>query len=600
MFGTYRRCRPSAAVFVLVGAGVAGTSSAADVELGEWKGQVNTTVTIGTQMRTQGRDQDLAFRTNGATQGIAGNPLTGQNDDDSNLNFDRGDTFSTVLKAFGEMRLKRDNTEVVLGAKAWYDLALEDGGRPWGNIPNGYQSGQPLSDDGFGRLARFSGIQLMSAYVAQRFALQDQTVDVRLGNQSLQQWGERSSLGGGLSAVSPVDYNAARRAGAIAAENAVPVPQLFGRWQFAKDQSVEAFYQFAFRHSELPGCGTYFAGSDYVADGCGAVFPGAALSDGAKLAAVNYVKRAQTPETSDSGQFGVAYRFRADALNSNLGLYFSRYHNRTVNLAVVKSTRATPFIPGDPNGENVQYLTEYAEKVRVWGLSLETRVDGTALFGELTYRPNQPLGLNGTDLLNAFLSNTAPSLLRQDAIDTAAGDTYHGYDRHRMVQLQFGAMRPIKGLLGSDTLTLAGEVGIRQYPGLPDVTVRRYGRSTLFGLGPVSGTCLSGSTSVMCSNNGYVTGSSWGYRLRASARYPGLLAGNGDLVATIGFAHDVDGWSHDGVFNEGRKLLNLTLRGEYQKRYFAELSYLTVLGHGGDYDNFRDRDYLTLSAGINF
>jgi len=589
--------RPLARLLPLLGLSLTGHAYAAEIQLGEWKGDANTAVTMGTLVRAEEPDEKLIFKPNGATRGMRGNPLTAQNNDDGNLNFKRGDQVSTVLKALGELRLKRDNSEVLLRAKAWYDYALENNNRQWGNFPNQYEAGKPLSDDGFSRLASFSGIALMDAYVGQRFLLNDQSADLRIGNQSLQQWGERSSLGGGLAAITPVDAAAARRPGVLPGESAIPVPQVTGRWQFTRDQSVEAFYQFAFRHSELPGCGTYFSGIDYVAEGCNAIFPGGASTDRAKLAANNYVKRVDTLEPDDRGQFGLAYRFRLESLGGNLGLHFAQYHNRLPNIGVLKSTRATPYIPGDADGQNVRYLTEYADKVRVWGLSFDSKVGNTSLFGELTYRPNQPLGLNGTDILNAFLSNTAPTLLRQDAINTPAGSLYHGFDRRRMLQLQIAAARPFKNVLAADSVTLAGEIGVRHFPGLPDVSERRYGRSTAFGGGPVNGACQTGATDVMCSDDGYVTGTAWGYRLRASARYPGLLAG-ADFIPTIAFGQDVKGWSHDGTFNEGRKTVSLSMRGEYQKRYFADLTYVAI--HGGDYDELRDRDYVSLAVGYSF
>ena len=591
------RRRPLVGLLAMFGTCLGGLASAAELELGEWKGSINTTVVVGTQTRMQSQDQKLMFKANGASQGMGGNALTGQNDDDSNLNYKKGDQVSTVLKAYSEMRLKREDTEVVLAAKAWYDYGQSHDDRPWGNYPNGYRAGEPLSDNGFDSLAKFSGVALMNAYVGQRFSIGGQALDVRLGNQVLQQWGERSSIGGGLAAISPIDIGAFRRPGALAAESTIPVPQITARWQFVDNQSVEAFYQFMFRHSELPGCGTYFAASDYLAEGCNGVFPGGAQTDGAKLAAGNFVKRTGTVEPDDGGQFGLAYRLRLGPINTNLALYFAQYHNRLPNLDVVKSTRATPYIPGDPGGLNAQYGTEYADNVRVWGLSFDSKVASATVFGELTYRPNQPLGLNGTDLLNAFLSKTAPTPLRQDAINTAAGGTFQAFDRKQMLQLQLGVLQPFKDVLGADTLILAGEAGYRRYPNLPDVNQRRYGRSTVFGLGPVNGVCTAATAT--CSNDGYVTEDSWGYRLRASARYPGLLAG-ADLVPTIGFAHDVKGWTHDNTFNQGRKILNVSLRGEYQKRYFADVSYFTVLGKGGDFDNLRDRDYLNLAVGYSF
>ncbi len=593
------RRRPLVGMLTMVGACLGGLANAAELELGEWKGSINTTVVLGTQMRTQSQDQHLMFKTNGASLGMGGgNPMTGQNDDDSNLNYNKGDIVSTVLKAYSQLRLKREDTEVVLAAKAWYDYGQSNDGRPWGNAPNGYRAGEPLSDNGFDSLAKFSGLALMDAYVAQRFSLGGQPLDLRLGNQVLQQWGEKSSIRGGLEAVSPIDIGAMRRPGALAAEGAIPVPQITARWQFVDNQSVEAFYQFMFKHSELPGCGTYFSSSDYVAEGCNVVFPGGAQTDASKLAAGNFAKRADTLEPNGEGQFGFAYRVRLDALKTNIGLHFAQYHNRLPNIDAINSTRAIPYIPGDPGGQNVRYRAEYVEDVRVWGMSFASKLAGSTLFGEFTYRPNQPLGLNGTDLLNAFLSNTAPTPLRQEATNTAAGAVFSGYDRKQMMQLQIGVLQPFKDVLGADTLILAGEAGYRRYPDLPDVNQRRYGRSTIFGLGPVNGVCIPGATAT-CSNDGYVSQDSWGYRLRASARYSGLLAG-ADFVPTIGFAHDVKGWTHDNSFTEGRKILNVSLRGEYQKRYFADLSYFTVLGKGGEFDSMRDRDYLNLAVGYSF
>lgn len=584
---------------LLIAAGLPAPALAAPAfELGNWQGSVNTTATFGTQIRTSERNTSVLFASNAARLGLPGNSLTGQNDDDGNLNFKRGDQISTVLKAVSELRLKQQDTQVVVRAKAWHDFTLEDSNRPWGNTPNGYQAGTPLSDRGFGGLAKFSGIALLNAYVETSTQVAERKVDLRAGNQSLAGWGERASIGGGLSALQPIDANAARRPGVQASEIAVPVPQLFGRLALAPQASLEAFYQLRFRHTELPGCGTFFATSDYVADGCNHVYPSGAVSDAGKLAANNFVNRATTPDVSNSGQYGLAYRFRADSLNSNIGLYAAQYHNRTPVVSVLKSPRSgAPYLPGNADGQNVQYLTEYPEKVRLFGLSFDTKAADTAISGELSYRPNQPLGLNGTDLLNGFLSNTAASLLRQDALRTAPGSIFHGYDRYKMIQAQLAASKPIAKVWGAETLTIGGEIGLRHFVSLPDPSERRYSRSTAYGLGPVAGVCQAGASDTMCSSDGYVSANSWGYRLRAALRYPAALAG-ADLTPSVALAHDVKGWSHDGVFSEGRKMLTLALRGDYQKKYFADIAYVTSTG--GRYDILRDRDYLSLAVGINF
>jgi hypothetical protein len=217
--------------------------------------------------------------------------------------------------------------------------------------------------------------------------------------------------------------------------------------------------------------------------------------------------------------------------------------------------------------------------------------------GELTYRPNQPFSLNSTDLLNAFASNTAPSLLRSDATATARGAVFHGYDRLKMTQAQVAVAKPLGAQLGAASVTLAGEVAYRHLGDLPDVTQRRYGRSDIYGLGPVSGVCIPPATQKQCSTDGFMTQSAWGYRLRAAFVYPNVVDGV-DVLPTLTFAHDVKGWSADGAFSESRQLALLSLRAEYRKQYTAELAYVPTWG--GAYNNLKDRSVAMFTIGARF
>lgn len=113
------RRRPLVGLLALLGTFAGGLANAAELELGEWKGNINTTITLGTQVRAKAQDQSLMYKPNGVSQGMGGNAHTGQNDDDSNLNYSKGDIVSTVIKAYSELRLKREDTEIVLAAKAW-------------------------------------------------------------------------------------------------------------------------------------------------------------------------------------------------------------------------------------------------------------------------------------------------------------------------------------------------------------------------------------------------------------------------------------------------------------------------------------------------
>ena len=100
-----------------------------------------------------------------------------------------------------------------------------------------------------------------------------------------------------------------------------------------------------------------------------------------------------------------------------------------------------------------------------------------------------------------------------------------------------------------------------------------------------------------CTNDGYVTDSSWGYRMRASLTYNDVFAGI-NLTPGLAWSHDVDGYSPNSNFNEGAKALTLSLAAEYLNRYTGSLAYTTF--SGGDYNTIEDRDFLSLSVSVSF
>ncbi|NMG55530.1 DUF1302 domain-containing protein [Aromatoleum aromaticum] len=114
-------------------------------------------MSIGTSIRTANRDKDLVMKGNGGTGGSS--------HDDGNLNFDNGDTFSTIAKVVGELKLEKDNVGLFLRGKGWYDHELMARGVSHGHSANGFAAGSELDDGDFDALSKFSGIELLDAYV---------------------------------------------------------------------------------------------------------------------------------------------------------------------------------------------------------------------------------------------------------------------------------------------------------------------------------------------------------------------------------------------------------------------------------------------------
>jgi len=554
-------------------------------------------VNFGAVWRTEARDPQLLASVNAPAIGLAGLG-SGGNGDDPNMNFGRGDLASMALKAYLDLDLREGAWSALVRVKAWRDEALEHRRRPWGNVINGYAADTPLGDAGAARLSRFSGVALADAWLQYAGASGAMRYSARLGRQSLN-WGERSITPGGLEALNPKDVPALRRAGAVPQELRAPAPMLFGRLDLTPAFGVEAYWQTRHQPSALDLCGTLWSVNDYTAEGCDLVMSGPPqVSDRARIPLGAYQKRLPTPQVNGP-EYGLALTWKSAPLALDVGLYHARYNARTALPSLRRSTRVggPALVPGDPDGRNMAYFTEYPQDLALTALTFHHKRGKGRFYGEASYRPRQPFMLAPGDVLPPFLNASVAALLRADANAVPPGGIYHGYDLHPMSQLQLGAAREWQ--LGKVALSATAEVVGKHASGLPDPAVRRYGRADIFGVGPVNGACIvtTGNAARQCSLDGYASTNAWGYRLRVDARMPALLPGVA-CNASLAFAHDVKGWSGDFLLNEGRKNAALALRFEYQERYLLELGWAPVWG--GEYNQVADRDVLALSAGVRF
>lgn len=546
-------------------------------------------ISLGTAVRTDHRDSNLLIPGNAATVGIAGQATAGRNQDDGNLNYDRGDRIGSVLKGLFDAEFKLAGGGARLRLKAWHDATLEHADVPWGNQANNYAANQPLSDVGFSRRARFSGLVAEDAYVYSDFAPGGRALHTRLGWQTLD-WGRRSTIPGGLASVMPVDLSAVHRPGATSEEVLIAIPAVFARLKWDPLSSIEGFYQLGFRPNDLPGCGTFFSTADFASAGCDKVMlaPNGMPNDRALLAAGSYAGRADDRAPRDGGQFGIGFTRIVPAIGTQFSGHASRYHSRTPMFGAVKASNpggaplTPPFGPGD-----VQYFAEYPEDITSFSLSFASRLPGIALIGEVTHRPNQPVQLSSTDLLYAFTSNTLPTPLRGDAQTTPAGGHYSGYDRRKVTHFSLGAAKPLPGLLGAAECSLAGEIGAKFVHDLPDLMQRRYGGAEAFYQPSGPG----------ASSTSFVSDYSWGYRLKFAMTYREVATGF-DLQPSLAFVHDVDGWSPDGVFSAGRKVAVFALRGVYQKDWYGEIALHAMTA--GEAFNAGDRSHASLVVGTKF
>jgi hypothetical protein len=555
--------------------------------------------TAGSEIRTAPRNPVLIFAPNGKKAGVPATATSGSNQDDGNLNFGPGSAVSTVTKAYATIDAHNQNFGVLVTAKVWGDFTEAYQDVLWGNYANGYTARSPLGTAGFDARDRPFGaaFQQAYAYTKQKFE-GDVSFEGRIGEINVP-WGLSTAIPGGLFyAVNAVDYSAVVRPGAQAAELTIPTPGMFGRLGFLQDKAtLESFLLFQGPRSVVPGCGTFFSYADWAAPGCNNVFFSPALPDPTSYA-TNFALDREAASNPNDANYGLGGTYKADSLLTKFGLYYSHVDQPTPVGQTIKTLRtgSTYFIPGNPGGLNSAYNVAYLGAVDSATFNFTTQIQGTTLYGEYVFSPNKPVNYNAADLVFVVAGPQFPSPLRAIYNSLPLGGVVPGYDRLDVGNLVLGVRQVAPSVLYASTLTIGAEFGLKQVYDLP--AGLRFGRSEVFGQGPVAGFACTGNA-VQCTQAGYVTANAAGYRVTAELRYDNVLTPGLSVLPAIGLIQDISGWSYDGVFNQGRVVLPLRVRAEYGKKYFAEIVWAPAL-QVATYDNTSDRQFVNFSAGIRF
>ncbi|PRC95168.1 DUF1302 domain-containing protein [Solimicrobium silvestre] len=570
---------------------------ATDIEIADGTLTVNATVVAGTALRTENPNPSLLSPANAKAIGLSGISPNGGNGDDGDLNYKRWSQTSTILKGYLDLDYVNQNYGAHMGIKAWNDFALENQNVLWGNLPNGYANGTPLSDKGFSSEAKFNGAELTSMYLYGENEIGEGKVEWKIGEQSWN-WGRDFQIGCGLNDLLVRDNNALVRPGALPEETVIPIPALRAVYSVTPSTSIDMIVQTRFQSNAALGCGTFYSQVDFVSNGCNQIIVANAITAPEAISKGFYVTRAGDIKPGNAAQGGIGIRQDIPSLDSTVGLYLAQFDSRQFFYGTYKSTNAIPFLPSNPNNGNPQYALEYPGDIRMVGLTYDIERSEGNILAELTYRPDQPYHYNTIDLLNAFVSNTASTPLRGLANSTQAGQLFNGYEKMKAVQFNLSATQTFSHLMAADVVTLIGEFAVKVAPDLPDQSVMRFGRPMFFGSAPIGGAaCQSSLTQMECSNAGYDTRSSWGYKLRLNFDYPQLVAGV-DFDPKISFAQDVRGWSDDGVFSQGRKFAVIDLKTIYHKSINIDLVWIPTWG--GDFNPMSDRSTLGINVGYKF
>lgn len=597
-----------------VGAAQAGSFALDNGVEGTW----GLNMSLGTSFRTSDADSDLIMTGNGGRGGSS--------HDDGNLNYrKKGDIFSTIAKATGELSLRKDNLGLFLRAKAWHDFETSGSGVRHGHSANGFRPGAELDDGEFDRLSRFSGFELLDAYVFADTQLgANNPLTVKLGNHVVN-WGE-SLFTPGINAYGAFDLSAARRPGTQVKEVLLPIPQISANLGVTDNMSVEGFYQLRWRKNVLDGCGTYWSISDvYNCADAGVNVPAGPLAAFTDQQVYNGIPVSAGPlgagttgvlgnagdiEPGDSGQWGIAARYFSPELSTEFGAYYVNYHQRSPVISVLLDPSALPSAFAGANRTpplptfGMQYAWDWsAEDIKAFGLSFSTTVSGWSVFGEVSHTRDIPVQLNGLDLLRGA-SNGAGPLGFLAGVPRGEGTLYTGYELKDKTQVQLNTLKIFPRVMGAESVSLLGEVVYQRWSGIGNAdTERRYGRAFVFGQAAHSGSGLACAATgnadpTYCENEGFATKNAWGYRLQATFSYPGVFAGV-NFKPRIFWSHDVKGYAADNLFVEDRKILGVGAGFDYLNKYYVDFSY-NRFNRDAKYDTFRDRDFASVVVGVNF
>jgi Protein of unknown function (DUF1302) len=561
-------------------------------------GSFDTTLSYGLSIRAQAPIKSLIGIANGGASRSV-------NEDDGDRNYKKGTPFANVVKATSDLDLKYEGWGFFARGTYFIDFA---------NRKKEFLG--PIAKTRVGEDGR-----MLDTFVTKSFDLGGTKLRFRAGNQVIS-WGESTFIPNSINSINSVDLVKLRTPGSELKEAFLPTSSLLASLEISKAASVEAFVQFNHDRTKLDPRGSYWSNNDFASDDSNQVFlsfgrrndltgkvptnpvppttPGAGPVAQALLgvfdpAAAIWAPRAADRDPSDHGQYGAAFRYLASELNNTeFGFYYLNYHSRIPFLSGTKGTvtsglTGTPLaVPTGQTG-TANYYTEYPENIRLVGFSFNTQGPiGTALQGEISYRPNQPLAIAAPEVLLAALG--APNLLTgfrtiPGTVDAAAGRPFgvsaaglvpngtrlQGWERVKMMQAQMTATKGVPNILGADQFVFVGEIGFTKYNGL-NSNLKYNGPGVSLPAtqeGAVAGQAGSVQT------EGFVTENSWGYRLVTRAEYPNLVF-NANVAPRIAFNHDVKGVSQ--TFTEGVKSVSLGTNFDWQKKITLDFSYTNFFG----------------------
>lgn len=547
-----RRAMCLAAGTLIAGLGVTASASAAEWNFGDVDLNIKSTVSAGAGMRlTNPRASNIAVANGGTDTTIAA-----ENFDDGNLNFKRGDIFTTSVRMLHEINASWENYGAFVSVGYFYDF-----------INNDADSTRRTDLSSATRRQAGRSIDLYDAYIYGDFNVGNSPLTVRLGNQVIN-WGEALFRPGGVSQTNAIDVGKLVTPGTNIREGYLPSPMIYANLGLFSGLSVEAYYQFLWRKSELVPVGTFHSGEDLLGDGAQGMFffgdPGSTGLTPAQMFGFGMgIPKLASDEPKNSGQYGVALRYYIDDLATEFSGYYLRYHAKTPYLG----GSANWFFAGYPDG----YYAYYPEDIDLYGTSVSFPLGPVAIGAEAVYQPDFPVLLD--DAVTAAVIQASLSGLPARNNGFARADRFNFIANASLtIGPSLAYIGQLPSWIGADSIDVFSEASAVHFTGNKPV----------------------GVTKDM---------SSWGVTLVTSATYSNVLMSGLTLKPNVNFTYGVNGTAIDynsaGTSVENARAISLGVSADFRSTYSGSISYTNNMG-GGLTTRNSDRDYVTVTASYSF
>jgi hypothetical protein len=515
-------------------------------------GSFDSTLSVGLGVRTKAPSCGLVLQGasgSGAPDGCLS--PTSALGDQGDLNYGKGDAFTTYLKGNHELLLKLpENIRFMARVNYIEDVAASNTtGYTSTTTPASMREG--LATDAR-RDLKFKG-RVLDLWVSKSFQIQDQTARVRVGNQVIN-WGESLFMPGGINSTNALDIMRLSQPGTQLKEAVLPAPMVSVASGIGKGLNAEAYVQTNWNRSYFAPSGSYWS----VVNGLGQGHDAYGYAD---------------VKPKGGAQWGASLRYQPEGTSLNLGLYAEQFNDKTPNFSL--------------NINNTgQVGWTYAKERQLYGVSANFPVGDWAVGTELSYRPKDAVALNAN----------ASGCASQNGNCWVDEQRYQWHLTGLLSLTPSGSGSGLLSLLNANAATLLAEAVVIRYPSLQ----RAYGGDPISagGWGWGQETDAAGAPVAVGTKN------SSGVSVDFSWTYDGTLIPGWQVVPEIYYFRALSGRTPNASaqFMQGASSANFTVSFiQNPATWQFAINYAAFWGGSSVFDQpYRDRNFVGAVLSRNF